>query len=224
DEYDEALLKARVLTESPPQFLLLETLLWELKGGFFLKRQHIERLMDSALYFDFPVSRSMIDEKLSRIEKSFSQPQRVRLLLDREGSLEIQSTTIAMEEKTIHAGLTDKPIDSNDIFLFHKTTCREVYDTARSAHPECDDVLLYNKRGELTEFTIGNLVAELNGELVTPPVECGLLPGTFRSYLLESGQVSEKILSIQQLKNCSKIYRINSLRKWEPVHIQEYNR
>jgi para-aminobenzoate synthetase/4-amino-4-deoxychorismate lyase len=86
--------------------------------------------------------------------------------------------------------------------------------------PASEDVLLYNERGDLTEFTIGNLVVERNGQLITPPIECGLLSGTFRAHLLETGQITEGIVSTQQLQGCTKIFRVNSLRKWEVVHMR----
>jgi para-aminobenzoate synthetase/4-amino-4-deoxychorismate lyase len=84
-----------------------------------------------------------------------------------------------------------------------------------------DDVLLYNERGELTEFTIGNLIVELNGQLLTPPISCGVLAGTFRAHLMETGQILERPFTIDQLKGCTKIYRVNSIRQWQRVEIQE---
>jgi len=77
-----------------------------------------------------------------------------------------------------------------------------------------DDVLLSNENDELTEFTIGNLVAEIDGELFTPSVACGLLAGTFRSHLLETGEIKERVISKDELENCSKLFLVNSVRKW----------
>jgi para-aminobenzoate synthetase/4-amino-4-deoxychorismate lyase len=86
---------------------------------------------------------------------------------------------------------------------------------------EWDDVLLYNESGELTEFTIGNLVVELEGQLLTPPISCGVLAGTFRAYLVETNQVLERTIAIEQLSKCTKIFRVNSIRQWQRVEIQE---
>jgi len=116
--------------------------------------------------------------------------------------------------------LAKEPVDSSNVFLFHKTTQRDVYESALHDFPGVDDVLLYNKLGELTEFTIGNLVVELDGELFTPPISCGVLPGTFRAYLLETGQVVERMIPINQLQNYAKIFRVNSIRKWQNVQIK----
>ena len=82
-----------------------------------------------------------------------------------------------------------------------------------------DDVLLYNENNELTEFTIGNLVVEINGELFTPPLSCGLLAGTFRAHLLETQQIKERVIRKDELPGCTKIFLINSVRKWVEVEI-----
>ena len=219
DEYAEALLKARILTETAAPFSLIETMLWTPHEGIYLQKKHIERLLDSADYFDFPVSEAAIHETLSRLSFSADRPYRVRLVLDQDGKIEITSQPITMPGTPVQVRLADLPVDSKDVFLYHKTTRREVYDLARENHPDCDDILLYNEHSELTEFTIGNLVAELDGELVTPPIECGLLPGTFRAHLVETGKVAERRIPVHRLKECRKIFRVNSVRKWEPVII-----
>jgi len=81
------------------------------------------------------------------------------------------------------------------------------------------DVLLWNERGELTEFINGNVVLEIDGKLWTPPVTSGLLAGTFREHLLKAGQIEEKVLTLDDLKKCSKIWFINSVRKWIKVEL-----
>jgi para-aminobenzoate synthetase / 4-amino-4-deoxychorismate lyase len=214
-EYDEALLKSQVLTSTQEDFSLLETLLWTPGEGYFLRERHIARMGDTAEYFDFPFSDRELSTLLNEAEKGFKSPQRLRILLDRFGRLSLQTADFTENKKPLKVKLAETPIDSSDPFLFHKTTNRGMYPSA----PGFDDILLFNERGELTEFTIGNLVAEIKGKFLTPPVSCGLLAGTFRSHLLESGQISEGILHRDDLKNFEKIYLINSVRKWVQVEI-----
>jgi para-aminobenzoate synthetase/4-amino-4-deoxychorismate lyase len=219
DEYAEALLKARVLTEDAPQFSLIETMLWTPQEGFFLHEKHVERLLDSAKYFDFPVARRDIENYLNEISFKFVSSQRVRLLLDKHGNL--QSEAKPFESSNNHpplkVRLAKEPVHSGNVFLFHKTTYREMYEAARKDFLDHDDVLLYNEHNELTEFTIGNLVVELNGKFYTPPIRCGLLAGTFRTHLLETGQVEERVIRVEGLKDCAKIFLVNSVRKWQDV-------
>ncbi|MCA2000768.1 MAG: aminodeoxychorismate synthase component I [Chloroflexi bacterium] len=214
DEYGEALLKARVLTESPRQFDLLETLLWTPNEGFFLREKHRARMADSADYFDFPFSGEKFDECLNRLQAGFASPQRVRILLDASGQFQCEAQDFQPQKNIFKVRLAEKPINAQDVFLFHKTTRREMYPPAPAG---CDDLLLWNENDELTEFTVGNLVVELDGNLFTPPVSCGLLAGTFRAYLLETGQVRERAIRKDELAKCQKVFLVNSVRKWAAV-------
>ncbi|MEO7840236.1 MAG: aminodeoxychorismate synthase component I, partial [Anaerolineales bacterium] len=222
DEYDEALLKARVLTEQPVEFSLLETILWTPNEGFFLREKHLERMLDSADYFDYPVSREKIEEYLDQISARFTSSQRVRLLLDRSGAYRSETAPFKLLENhlPLKVCLAKQPIDSDNVFLFHKTTKRDFYESARRDAPDYDDVLLYNELGELTEFTIGNLVVEQDNKLFTPPLSCGVLAGTFRAQLLETDEVTKRTIRVKELKDCTQIFMVNSVRKWQRAEIK----
>ena len=77
-----------------------------------------------------------------------------------------------------------------------------------------------NQRGELTEFTKGNLVLQLDGQCVTPPVSCGLLDGTYRSWLLEQGKLVERVLRPEAVSRADAIYLINSVRRWVQIEFE----
>jgi para-aminobenzoate synthetase/4-amino-4-deoxychorismate lyase len=100
--------------------------------------------------------------------------------------------------------LAPEPVDSSDRFLFHKTTRR----------PGGDNLIFWNERGEVTESSIANLVVPIDGELFTPPIECGLLPGTFRSHLLAQGTIKERVITIDEFQDAPEFFLINSIRKW----------
>jgi para-aminobenzoate synthetase/4-amino-4-deoxychorismate lyase len=219
DEYDEALLKARVLTERTAQFSLLETILWTPEEGYFLLEKHIARMQDSAVYFEFEFSEKEVRAALSKLSKTFKASQRIRMLLDRSGNISTQATPFQLHETSFLACLAAQPVDSKDVFLYHKTTQRETYDKALVVPQIHNDVLLYNEKDELTEFTIGNLVVDLNGEMITPPVSCGLLAGTFRAHLLETGKIKERVIHKGQLPLCKEIFLVNSVRKWVEVKV-----
>ena len=117
--------------------------------------------------------------------------------------------------------LAAAPVNSADVFLYHKTTWRTVYEKARQSQSDCDEVLLFNERDELTEASIANLVFELDGDLVTPPVTCGLLAGTLRGDLIKQGRISEKIVTLGDLARCTQIFLINSVRGWQKAELIE---
>jgi len=226
-ELAETRTKALVLTralgaqEAAPR--LLETLLWRPGKGYFLYARHLARLTESASYFDFAIDAEDVALRLEAAERELlaagSGPARVRLLLDQHGSVEILSEPFEPSQRPWRLALAAVPVDERDPLLFHKTTRRTVYERARSGAPEADDVLLWNRSGELTESTVANLVLELDGALVTPNARCGLLPGTLRSELLEQGTVSEERLVVEDLLRADRIWLVNSLRGWIPASL-----
>ena len=72
---------------------------------------------------------------------------------------------------------------------------------------------------KIKSFSFGNLVVEMDGKLYTPPISCGVLAGTFRAHLLETGQVEERVIHIDELKKCTKFFFVNSVRKWQEFEI-----
>jgi para-aminobenzoate synthetase/4-amino-4-deoxychorismate lyase len=111
------------------------------------------------------------------------------------------------------------PVDERDPALFHKTTRRTLYEARRAERPEAFDVILVNRAGRITETTIGNLVLELDGERVTPPLEDGLLPGVFRASLLARGEVRERPLRPEDVLRARRCWLVNALRGWVPLAV-----
>ncbi|MFP4476065.1 MAG: aminodeoxychorismate synthase component I [Desulfatibacillaceae bacterium] len=213
DEFEECKTKARVLRERRPEFSLLETLLWRPEEGFFLEGYHLDRLLESAEYFQTPITRDAVRDVLERAAAGLpALPHRIRLLVDRDGRATTEAYRLGSMPNPVRLVLAREPVDSRNPFLYHKTTNRGVYDSPRASAKEADDVLLYNERGEITETTIANVVARLDGRLVTPPVSCGLLAGTFRRWLLDRGEVEEAVIRTDDLARATELFVVNSVR------------
>jgi para-aminobenzoate synthetase/4-amino-4-deoxychorismate lyase len=219
NEYEECKVKAKVLTHKLPEFRLLESILFTPENGYFLLDEHMSRICASAEYFSFPFSRekvlAMLEEFALGLEK---KPCKVRMLLAQDGGIEINSEPVK-PAGPIRVALAETPVDSQNVFLYHKTTNRSVYEVAKASRPGFDDVILYNERGEITEGSSSNIVVELHGKLFTPPVSCGLLGGTFRGSLIKAGVISERVIKASALKDCTRIYFINSVRKWRDASL-----
>ena len=216
DEYTECLLKARVLATRQLPFQLLESLLWEPDSGYFLLEAHLARLAATATYFSVPFDRPAIATRLSELATTLNAAHKIRLLLGRDGAVMLEAIPLTQETAPppVRIGLAQAPVDSHVVWLYHKTTRREIYDVARASRPDCDEVILWNERGELTETSTANLVLDLDGERFTPPVTTGLLAGTFRDCLLAAGHIRERILTLDDLRMARHIYLVNSVRKW----------
>lgn len=223
EEYEECQIKARLLTQPQPIFSLLESLLWTPEQGYFLLPYHLRRLADSAVYFNYPLDLGQVETSLAQAVAGLpAEPHKVRLLVNRQGAVACQAAALSVDPRPAEATLllSPVPISSADPFLYHKTTHRQVYEAARSAcRGECSDVLLWNEHRQVTESDAANLVARLDGRLVTPPVACGLLPGSMRAWLLEQGQVQEQVIGIDDLPRCAELFLINSVRKWRPARL-----
>jgi len=225
EEYEECRTKAAVLTAEPPDFDLLETMLWEPRNSFFLMEEHLKRVRRSALYFGFRFDAGEVSRTLSKtaLDLAGTEPARscrVRLLLARSGTLRVEYSVIAQPPgRRWRVGVASEPVDTNDPLLYHKTTHRVVYERARKGAAGVDDVLLWNADGEITESTIANVVVESGGRRLTPPVRCGLLPGVFRGWLLDRGEIEEAVITLDDLRRADKVYLINCVRRWMPAEL-----
>ena len=216
DEYRECLDKAAVLSRPSADFALIETLRWTPNKGYFLLPEHLARLQASAEYFDIACCGEDVNDYLRALAEGFpATPQRVRFLLHNDGRLD---STFAMIDPALSTPLkiclARQPVDSRDARLYHKTTQRRMYEIRLAEAEGVDEVVLWNERGEVTECCTANLVVSMSGKLVTPPVDSGLLAGTYRDFLLKRGILTEQILTPDDLLNPSCIFLINAVRKW----------
>ncbi|MCU0541988.1 MAG: aminotransferase class IV [Oscillatoriaceae cyanobacterium Prado104] len=205
------------MIQQPPNFELLESLLWEPQNGYFLRDRHIERLKKSADYFNFPVSLTGVRNSLEELSRDLGTiAHKVRLTLSCDGKLTLQSQTLDNGILKIGSlvGIAKRPIDPQNPFLYHKTTYRLPYTMALESQPDYRDVILWNQQGFVTESTIANIAIETPTGLITPPVKCGLLPGTFRAQLLAEGKIKEEFISLDDLRNSQTLFLINSVRGW----------
>jgi para-aminobenzoate synthetase/4-amino-4-deoxychorismate lyase len=141
-------------------------------------------------------------------------------LLERNGVITIEHTAFHVNrEEPIRLRFAKEPINSDDVFLFHKTTNRAVYERALSMVQDCDDVLLWNEHGEITETTIYNVVVEKGEARWTPALPGGLLGGVFRSQLIREGLIQERVLTKDDVRNADRLFVINSVRKWREARL-----
>ncbi len=216
-EYAECLAKAKVLSSKVEPFELLETLRWDPGRGYVLLERHLDRLADSARYFAFPFDREAAVRALDEVAQG-DEPLRVRLLLEDEGRVRVEALPFPPSGSgPVRVGLASAPIDPGDPLLYHKTTHRAVYERAKASRPDCDQVLLWNSDGFVTETDIANLAVCLGGEWVTPPVSDGLLPGTLRAELIATGKLRERQVRISDFTPGVEIAVLNSVRGWQPA-------
>jgi para-aminobenzoate synthetase/4-amino-4-deoxychorismate lyase len=216
-EWEELGAKSRLVERSAQAFELLETLRLE-DGRFWLVESHLARMALSAAYFGFAWRPAEIEKLLSSIACAHGAGlHRVRLTVNRLGPARAQTFALEPNPDHVRFALSDQPLDTHgrlSEFVLHKTTRRDHYDTRLQPRAGLFDVLLVNLRGELTEFTRGNLALQIGGTWLTPAAHCGLLPGTYRAELLAQGRIAEATLKPKDLQSAQGIAFFNSVRGW----------
>ena len=179
-EYDETVAKARVLTARRPRFELYETLRHDPGEGFRHLDRHLARLRASSAYFAFELDEAAVDRGADEgrgARRPTGRRGSASPSTGRDGPTPGRPRSCRRPDPCRVAIDRDHPVDPADPMLFHKHSLRDVYERARARHPDADDVLLVNDRGEVTESTIANVAIRLAGRWVTPPLDSGLLPG-----------------------------------------------
>ena len=224
-EYAECLLKARFLSTLPVDFALFETMQASRSAGFPYLERHLARLAASAAFFGFRYEPEQICAKLAATCHAWTDDQayKVKLSLQQSGAFSVESAPLAALTLPVSLLLAAPVMQSNDLFLRHKTTLRERYDAGwRAAEAQgAFDALFFNERGELTEGGRTTVFVKLKRQWLTPPLTAGILPGVMRSVLLADAQfaASEQVLKLSDLLNAEEIMVCNALRGILPAQL-----
>jgi para-aminobenzoate synthetase/4-amino-4-deoxychorismate lyase len=216
-EHAELLAKAAILAEPYQEFDLLETMAYVPGEGLRHLDRHLDRMAGSAAYFGFPFDATSAGARLSAAVDGVGAA-RVRLLLHRDGSLDVAvGPPPPPATGPVRLVVDPEPVDGESLWLRHKTTRRAVYSTRAERHPDADDVVLVDRHGRVTETTIANLAVRLDGRWWTPPLAAGCLPGVERGRLVELGQLTERDLTPADLRRADGLAVVSSLRGWRPA-------
>ena len=207
-EYREVHQKAAVLYRKQARFQLITTGKIS-QNSLLFEDQHLERLTKASRYFvyhfDLKKLRQKIEEECQACDSH--QDYRLRISLSKSGEMELSRQILAPLSPTFcKAKLCLQEADLQQAFTYFKTTHRPHLSIGEQ------EIIYHNVAGELLETSIGNLVLKIAGELYTPPTSLGILPGIYRQHLLETGQVKEKIMTLEDLNQAEAIYGCNAVR------------
>jgi para-aminobenzoate synthetase/4-amino-4-deoxychorismate lyase len=168
----------------------------------------------------YPFDPTVATDAVRRALARRVEPARVRILLTRAGEVTVELEDMPpTSTRPVLLTVDDEPVDGSNPWLQHKTTRRDVYLAAALRHPEADDVVLVNQRGEVTETATANVAVRLGGRWWTPPTSSGCLPGVERARLMDGGRLHERVLSVPDLESAEEIAVLNSLRGWRTARL-----
>ncbi|GGG64010.1 hypothetical protein GCM10011415_08130 [Salipiger pallidus] len=203
-----------------PALRVIETMLWLPDSGPVRGDRHLARAQRTCEVLGFAYDPAEVHKRLFSI--SSDTPQRVRLTFDLDGEVGMtrQPFTLGSSPEKAMVGISGVRLDPEEPFLRIKTTRRTLYDrTLKQKAAELYDVLFFNTRGELCEGAFTNVFLQLDGQMVTPALSSGLLPGILREQLLVTGECREAVLDYHDLMAAEALWVGNSLRGLIPAAV-----
>ena len=174
---------------------------------------HKLRLKKAAKALSYPFDETSFATSLLLL-KIVKTAQRVRLTLNSNGIFNLTHSGY-VDIKALKFSISKYALSPKVQASSHKISHRHFYDAERErvkALTGADEVVFLNEKNELCEGSFTSLFIEKDGQLFTPPLSAGLLPGILRAEFLETRQALEKTITVDDLNSADKIYLGNSLR------------
>lgn len=227
NEYGETLLKSKFLTEPTAYFEIFETMKVE-NGEVNFLDEHLTRLRSAADFFLFYFNEKKVQREIGRRIEKLKQDRsyRMRIDLNKWGSIKFRVDELPELPAFIKVYVSDKRINFQNRFQYFKTTNRKLYESEYKKHNAKGffDVIFLNDKDELAEGSLTNIFLRKGENWFTPPISAGILPGIYRSYLLQTEtNVSEKVLFLDDLLNADRLMLVNSVREKVMVNELNYN-
>lgn len=215
NEYEECKLKASFLANAKPEFTLFETMLWQKGIGLSRIEKHIARLFNSAQSLGLSFNEAEFLDLINGFNPN-QEAEFARVKIEVGKKITLSYSEYYPTDSDMKFSISPTIIDQANPWLFHKTNRRELYDIEWEVLCQkygCDEIVYFNRNDELTEGSRTNIFAEFeDGEIYTPPIKCGLLPGVLRCELIEKGEVKERIIRRSDFTKVKQFYLGNSLR------------
>jgi para-aminobenzoate synthetase/4-amino-4-deoxychorismate lyase len=205
------------------QFFLFESILCK-NGIFYFLDEHLNRLKSSSLFLFGHFDELNIRNKLQTFSPKPNTKYKLRLIYYESKHSKIEWIEISKKQFHHKIKISEKIVHSNELFLYHKTSIRNLYDEEFTKNKDkFDDIIFTNEKGEITEGCISNIFIFYDGIYFTPPIKSGILNGIYRSKLLKKYPkiFKEKIITKNMLKESKKIFICNSVRGIIKVNLYE---
>ena len=103
--------------------------------------------------------------------------------------------------------------NSTSILTYVKSTnyIENLMENQRAKKEGYNEVIFLNEQGFVTECSTANIFMVKSGVIYTPKLECGLLNGILRDFVINNFSVIEKEITLEELLESDEIFITNSL-------------
>lgn len=195
-------------------------------GKANLLKHHIERLNKSLTFFNFnPVDYEHIERIVNNlIELNNLHSARIRITISKDLLHKADNILIDIEEyrRTFpeFAKIMVYPgkLIHGDLIRMHKTTNYLhndfAYEEAKASN--YDEAIFIDEYNHLIEGTRTNIFIIKSGSVYTPTLNCGVLPGITRKFIIQSSKeldisIEEKVITLEELLQSDEVFLTNSI-------------
>lgn len=182
------------------------------KKPLFLS-EHLSRLKLSLNFFeiDTPID---TDKIIAYIENHSENNFALKIIVSNKNFiLTSRPDNYTNNLKRYKIKISDVKKSSTSKLIYHKSLCyyENIMEHKTAEKEGYDTVAFINENNQLTETAFANLFFVKDKKIFTPKVQCGLLKGTMRDYIIKTYPATETIINVAELKNYDECFMSNSL-------------
>lgn len=192
---------------------LFETILIKDKPIFL--KEHLERINNSCEILNIQ-NHISYDKVLDFIKENNIKNKVFKIVITSENIVYSTRDTLYTKEdyeKGFSVRLSRVLRNSTSRLAFIKSTCyiENIIEKNLGKSLGFDETIFLNEKGYLTEGATSNIFFIKDNKIYTPKVQCGLLNGIIRSWIIDNFSVEEGEYKFEDLLNSDAIFITNSI-------------
>ena len=185
-----------------------------LDGPCFLS-DHVKRINASLEVFG--IERRLTETCLNQLICTHTWQNTVLKIVISECNAMAITRSIPYTEKHYEDGfsLTQSTVtkSTHSAFVAHKSLNygENIWALKAAKKEGYSDCLFFNEYGNITESTLANVFIIEDGQLITPPLSDGLLPGIIRNKIIDNFEVKQEAITPERILKCEGAFLTNSV-------------
>jgi branched-subunit amino acid aminotransferase/4-amino-4-deoxychorismate lyase len=183
--------------------------------------RHMRRALDSAKELGIPIpsEETLREELLAVLSSNSFSTGRLRICFWRE-NFSVSHHDYQEQTEPARINFWSETVEGSVHKRFPYDSRFKILEAAKDEG--FDDSILFNKKNEVTETAVSNLLFRIADQWITPPITSGLLPGVIRGIAIEDCAVKVRPIHISEIADVESAFLLSSLRLAQPIsHIGE---